>query len=176
MYKTEGNIEVICLVLCLWLHSKMWKLAFPFLAVLLAVGFGQEPEGLIEVAANDPEVQEALRFAIDEYNKASTDIYLYKAIKVIKVQRKVCTIWLMRLYRIQKVVNTVDYGQANRFDLRCKHIFLNCVFVHFENSFRIYIVGEFLLTSLFQTSVVFTSFFLLKQLKKMLFSFLNVCL
>lgn len=70
----------------------MWKLAFPFLAVLLAVGFGQEPEGLIEVAANDPEVQEALRFAIDEYNKASTDIYLYKAIKVIKVQRKVCTI------------------------------------------------------------------------------------
>uniref|UniRef100_A0A3P9MCV8 Cystatin domain-containing protein n=1 Tax=Oryzias latipes TaxID=8090 RepID=A0A3P9MCV8_ORYLA len=41
------------------------------------------------VAANDPEVQIALKFAMDEYNKASSDIYLYKVTKVIRVQRKV---------------------------------------------------------------------------------------
>lgn len=69
-----------------------WKLAFPFLAVLLAVGFGLDPEGFELVAANDPEVQTALTFAMDEYNKASSDIYLYKVTKVIRVQRKVGTI------------------------------------------------------------------------------------
>uniref|UniRef100_A0A8C8DZF3 Cystatin domain-containing protein n=1 Tax=Oryzias sinensis TaxID=183150 RepID=A0A8C8DZF3_9TELE len=54
--------------------TMMWKLAFPLLAVLLAVGFGLDPD--------------ALEFAIDEYNKASSDIYLYKVTKVIRVQRK----------------------------------------------------------------------------------------
>uniref|UniRef100_A0A3P9GXU3 Cystatin domain-containing protein n=1 Tax=Oryzias latipes TaxID=8090 RepID=A0A3P9GXU3_ORYLA len=66
----------------------MWKLAFPFLAALLAVGLGQDTEGFTELKANDPGVQRALKFAMDEYNKASSDIYLYVAVKVIRVQRK----------------------------------------------------------------------------------------
>ncbi|XP_004077516.3 cystatin-C-like [Oryzias latipes] len=65
----------------------MWKLAFPFLAALLAVGFGQDPDG-VDVNPNDPDVQTALKVAIDGYNKASPDIYLYKVMKVIRVQRK----------------------------------------------------------------------------------------
>uniref|UniRef100_A0A3P9GYC3 Cystatin domain-containing protein n=1 Tax=Oryzias latipes TaxID=8090 RepID=A0A3P9GYC3_ORYLA len=67
----------------------MWKLAFPFLTVLLAVGFGQEPEGGLNVNPNDPGVQTALKVAMEEYNKASPDIYLYKVMKVLKVQIKV---------------------------------------------------------------------------------------
>uniref|UniRef100_A0A3P9MCY6 Cystatin domain-containing protein n=1 Tax=Oryzias latipes TaxID=8090 RepID=A0A3P9MCY6_ORYLA len=66
----------------------MWKLAFPFLAALLAVGFGQDPEDGVDVNPNDPDVQTALKVAIDGYNKASPDIYLYKVMKVIRVQRK----------------------------------------------------------------------------------------
>uniref|UniRef100_A0A3P9IPQ3 Cystatin domain-containing protein n=1 Tax=Oryzias latipes TaxID=8090 RepID=A0A3P9IPQ3_ORYLA len=71
------------------MSTMTWKLAFPLLAVLLAVGFGLDPDGFELVAANDPEVQTALTFAMDEYNKASSDIYLYKVTKVIRVQRKV---------------------------------------------------------------------------------------
>uniref|UniRef100_A0A3P9MDE0 Cystatin domain-containing protein n=1 Tax=Oryzias latipes TaxID=8090 RepID=A0A3P9MDE0_ORYLA len=67
----------------------MWKLAFPFLAALLAVGFGLDTEGFTELKANDPGVQTALKFAMDEYNKASPDVYLYVVVKVIRVQRKV---------------------------------------------------------------------------------------
>ncbi|XP_004077518.1 cystatin-like [Oryzias latipes] len=66
----------------------MWKLAFPFLAALLAVGFGLDTEGFTELKANDPGVQTALKFAMDEYNKASPDVYLYVVVKVIRVQRK----------------------------------------------------------------------------------------
>uniref|UniRef100_A0A3B3HRP7 Cystatin domain-containing protein n=1 Tax=Oryzias latipes TaxID=8090 RepID=A0A3B3HRP7_ORYLA len=65
----------------------MWKLAFPFLAALLAVGFGQDTEGFTELKANDPGVQTALKFAMDEYNKASPDNE-YQVVKVIGVQRK----------------------------------------------------------------------------------------
>ncbi|XP_024153741.1 cystatin [Oryzias melastigma] len=64
----------------------MWKLAFAFLAVLLAVGFGQNPDGGTDVNANDPEVQAALKLAMEEYNKASPDIYFFKVVKVIRAQ------------------------------------------------------------------------------------------
>ncbi|XP_036071383.1 cystatin-like [Oryzias melastigma] len=42
----------------------------------------------MDVNANDPGVQTALKLAMDEYNKASPDIYLYKVVKIIRVQRK----------------------------------------------------------------------------------------
>uniref|UniRef100_A0A8C7ZF27 Cystatin domain-containing protein n=1 Tax=Oryzias sinensis TaxID=183150 RepID=A0A8C7ZF27_9TELE len=66
----------------------MWKLAFPFLAALLAVGLGRHPDGGMDANANDPDVQTALKVAIDGYNNASPDIYLYKVMTVIRVQKK----------------------------------------------------------------------------------------
>uniref|UniRef100_A0A3P9IPS7 Cystatin domain-containing protein n=1 Tax=Oryzias latipes TaxID=8090 RepID=A0A3P9IPS7_ORYLA len=60
----------------------MWKLAFPFLAALLAVGFG----GLTDVDVNDKGAKIALSHAMDEYNRGSGDDYLYKVVEVIKVQ------------------------------------------------------------------------------------------
>ncbi|XP_024118303.1 cystatin-like [Oryzias melastigma] len=66
----------------------MWKLAFLLLAALFAVGFSVDTEGFVEMKANDQGVQTALKFAMDEYNKASRDIYFYTVVKVIRVQRK----------------------------------------------------------------------------------------
>uniref|UniRef100_A0A3P9L1T6 Cystatin domain-containing protein n=1 Tax=Oryzias latipes TaxID=8090 RepID=A0A3P9L1T6_ORYLA len=60
----------------------MWKLAFPFLAALLAVGLG----GLTDVDVNDKGAKIALSHAMDEYNRGSGDDYLYKVVEVIKVQ------------------------------------------------------------------------------------------
>uniref|UniRef100_A0A8C7ZF18 Cystatin domain-containing protein n=1 Tax=Oryzias sinensis TaxID=183150 RepID=A0A8C7ZF18_9TELE len=44
-------------------------------------------KGGVDANPNDPET--ALKVAMEEYNKASPDIYLYKVMKVIKVQIKV---------------------------------------------------------------------------------------
>uniref|UniRef100_A0A3P9GY22 Cystatin domain-containing protein n=1 Tax=Oryzias latipes TaxID=8090 RepID=A0A3P9GY22_ORYLA len=46
-------------------------------------------KGGLNVNPNDPGVQTALKVAMEEYNKASPDIYLYKVMKVLKVQIKV---------------------------------------------------------------------------------------
>ncbi|XP_078787546.1 cystatin-like [Oryzias latipes] len=64
----------------------MWKLAFPLLAALLAVGFGQDPDGGVDANPNDPEVQAALKVAMENYNNASPDIYLYKVMRIIRAQ------------------------------------------------------------------------------------------
>uniref|UniRef100_A0A3B3I255 Cystatin domain-containing protein n=1 Tax=Oryzias latipes TaxID=8090 RepID=A0A3B3I255_ORYLA len=67
----------------------MWKSAFPFFAALLTVGSAQVPGGPTDINANDPEVQAALKFAMKEYNKGSSDQYLYVVVDVIRVQGQV---------------------------------------------------------------------------------------
>ncbi|XP_004085193.1 cystatin-like [Oryzias latipes] len=67
----------------------MWKCAFPFFAALLTVGSAQVPGGPTDINANDPEVQAALKFAMKEYNKGSSDQYLYVVVDVISVQGQV---------------------------------------------------------------------------------------
>uniref|UniRef100_A0A3P9MAX9 Cystatin domain-containing protein n=1 Tax=Oryzias latipes TaxID=8090 RepID=A0A3P9MAX9_ORYLA len=64
--------------------------AFPFFAALLTVGSAQGlPRGVTDINANDPEVQAALKFAMKEYNKGSSDQYLYVVVDVISVQGQV---------------------------------------------------------------------------------------
>uniref|UniRef100_A0A3B3I2T6 Cystatin domain-containing protein n=1 Tax=Oryzias latipes TaxID=8090 RepID=A0A3B3I2T6_ORYLA len=56
-------------------------------------------EGLLcptDINANDPEVQAALKFAMKEYNKGSSDQYLYVVVDVISVQGQVGNISLIR--------------------------------------------------------------------------------
>uniref|UniRef100_A0A3P9KYA4 Cystatin domain-containing protein n=1 Tax=Oryzias latipes TaxID=8090 RepID=A0A3P9KYA4_ORYLA len=65
------------------------KCAFPFFAALLTVGSAQVPGGPTDINANDPEVQAALKFAMKEYNKGSSDQYLYVVVDVISVQGQV---------------------------------------------------------------------------------------
>uniref|UniRef100_A0A3P9L178 Cystatin domain-containing protein n=1 Tax=Oryzias latipes TaxID=8090 RepID=A0A3P9L178_ORYLA len=67
----------------------MWKLAFPLLAALLAVGFGQDPGGGVDANPNDPEVQAALKVAMENYNNASPDIYLYTVMRILRAQIRV---------------------------------------------------------------------------------------
>ncbi|XP_020556190.2 cystatin-like isoform X2 [Oryzias latipes] len=57
---------------------------------LLTVGSAQGlPGGPTDINANDPEVQAALKFAMKEYNKGSSDQYLYVVVDVIRVQGQV---------------------------------------------------------------------------------------
>uniref|UniRef100_A0A3P9KYH4 Cystatin domain-containing protein n=1 Tax=Oryzias latipes TaxID=8090 RepID=A0A3P9KYH4_ORYLA len=46
-------------------------------------------KGVTDINANDPEVQAALKFAMKEYNKGSSDQYLYVVVDVISVQGQV---------------------------------------------------------------------------------------
>uniref|UniRef100_A0A3B3DWH0 Cystatin domain-containing protein n=1 Tax=Oryzias melastigma TaxID=30732 RepID=A0A3B3DWH0_ORYME len=68
---------------------RMWKLAVLFLTALFAVGFGQMPGGVTDIDINDEGAQFALNHAMEKYNRDSNDVYLYKVVKVIKVQGQV---------------------------------------------------------------------------------------
>uniref|UniRef100_A0A3P9II45 Cystatin domain-containing protein n=1 Tax=Oryzias latipes TaxID=8090 RepID=A0A3P9II45_ORYLA len=63
----------------------VYKLKHP----LLTVGSAQVPGGPTDINANDPEVKAALKFAMKEYNKGSSDQYLYVVVDVIRVQGQV---------------------------------------------------------------------------------------
>uniref|UniRef100_A0A3B3DYA8 Cystatin domain-containing protein n=1 Tax=Oryzias melastigma TaxID=30732 RepID=A0A3B3DYA8_ORYME len=80
--------------------EQMWKSAFLFLTVLLAVGFStRDPNGGVD--ANDPDVQKALQVAMEEYNKKSTDMYLFK---VVKINRIVKEMWDGYTYTMDVVI------------------------------------------------------------------------
>lgn len=84
----------------------MWKIALPFLAVILAVGLGQVPGGASPRNPNDPDFQEAVQFAIKEYNHHSNHHHFYGLVQVIRAQSQVCSLfkckyfvfWIKTLY------------------------------------------------------------------------------
>ncbi|XP_042585059.1 cystatin-like [Cyprinus carpio] len=65
------------------------KMIVLFLAVTLVVESAGIPGGLVAADINDKDVQKALRFAVDHYNRQSNDAFLRKVSKVIKVQQQV---------------------------------------------------------------------------------------
>lgn len=67
----------------------MWKVVFPFLAALLAVGAGGLTGGFQDVDVNDEGAQNALNFAVVQYNRGSNDVFLSQVAEVVKVQRQV---------------------------------------------------------------------------------------
>uniref|UniRef100_A0A3B3CV75 Cystatin domain-containing protein n=1 Tax=Oryzias melastigma TaxID=30732 RepID=A0A3B3CV75_ORYME len=102
----------------------MWKLAVLFLTALFAVGFGQMPGGVTDIDINDKGAKFALNHAMEKYNRDSNDIYLYKVVKVIKVQGQVSHIWIRNLAIFY--IKNLFSGYA----LRVNHVlvFLNLFF------------------------------------------------
>uniref|UniRef100_A0A3B3I024 Cystatin domain-containing protein n=1 Tax=Oryzias latipes TaxID=8090 RepID=A0A3B3I024_ORYLA len=86
--------------------------AFPFFAALLTVGSAQGlPGGPTDINANDPEVQAALKFAMKEYNKGSSDQYLYVVVDVIRVQGQVVAGF--RYFLTVKIAKTLCRKNSN---------------------------------------------------------------
>ncbi|XP_023818755.2 cystatin-C-like [Oryzias latipes] len=117
----------------------MWKLAFPFLAALLAVGLGRHQDGGIDANANDPDVQTALKVAIDGYNDASPDIYLYKVVTVMRVQKKMVEGYMYTL----SVVIARTVCKKDRRHGWC-HIFLNPPQAKFQRCTFVVLNGGFI--------------------------------
>ncbi|XP_076599676.1 cystatin C (amyloid angiopathy and cerebral hemorrhage) [Chaetodon auriga] len=69
----------------------MWKVAFPLLAALFAVGFGGLVGGPQDIDVNDEGLQNALNFAVANHNRQSNDVYLRQVAEVVKAQRQVVT-------------------------------------------------------------------------------------
>uniref|UniRef100_A0A3P9MAK8 Cystatin domain-containing protein n=1 Tax=Oryzias latipes TaxID=8090 RepID=A0A3P9MAK8_ORYLA len=90
---------------------KLLVCAFPFFAALLTVGSAQVPGGVTDINANDPEVQAALKFAMKEYNKGSSDQYLYVVVDVISVQGQV--VEGMKYFLTVKIAKTLCRKNSN---------------------------------------------------------------
>ncbi|XP_033873447.1 cystatin-like [Acipenser ruthenus] len=71
----------------------MWKHSFSFLTLLFAVAAvcvtGGIPGGPVDVVIGDEGVQDALKFAVTEFNKASNDIYVSRVSQVVRLQMQV---------------------------------------------------------------------------------------
>uniref|UniRef100_A0A3B3ID45 Cystatin domain-containing protein n=1 Tax=Oryzias latipes TaxID=8090 RepID=A0A3B3ID45_ORYLA len=82
------------------------------LIALLTVGSAQGlPGGPTDINANDPEVQAALKFAMKEYNKGSSDQYLYVVVDVIRVQGQVVAGF--RYFLTVKIAKTLCRKNSN---------------------------------------------------------------
>ncbi|XP_013861423.1 cystatin [Austrofundulus limnaeus] len=66
----------------------MWKVVVLFLAAVYAVGLGI-PGGISDTDANDKNVQEALKFAVDQHNDVNNVTHIRKVTDVIKAQIQV---------------------------------------------------------------------------------------
>uniref|UniRef100_A0A8C6LGW7 Cystatin domain-containing protein n=1 Tax=Nothobranchius furzeri TaxID=105023 RepID=A0A8C6LGW7_NOTFU len=65
-------------------------IVFPLLfAALLAVGSCGMPGGLSDIDPNSPDFQEAMNFAVAEYNRHTNDFYYLKVIRVLSAQSQV---------------------------------------------------------------------------------------
>ncbi|XP_022599426.1 cystatin-C-like [Seriola dumerili] len=67
----------------------MWKLVFPVLAAVFAVGLGSFVGGPQDIDMNETGAQEALNFAVVHHNNRTNDLYLSQVAEVVKVQRQV---------------------------------------------------------------------------------------
>ncbi|XP_034753446.1 cystatin C (amyloid angiopathy and cerebral hemorrhage) [Etheostoma cragini] len=67
----------------------MWKVVFPVLAAVFAVGSGGLVGGFSEVDVHDEGVRDALNYAVVQHNKGSNDLYLSQVAEVLKAQRQV---------------------------------------------------------------------------------------
>ncbi|KAB5582073.1 hypothetical protein PHYPO_G00182960 [Pangasianodon hypophthalmus] len=65
------------------------KVVAPLLAVFLAVASADLVGAPVDADINRPEVQDALRFAVAQYNAESDCIYTSQVVKVIKTQTQV---------------------------------------------------------------------------------------
>lgn len=67
----------------------MWKVAFPILAAVFAVGLGGLVGGPQDIDVNDERALNALNYAVVQHNRRSNDLYLSQVAEVVRVQRQV---------------------------------------------------------------------------------------
>ncbi|XP_047459655.1 cystatin C (amyloid angiopathy and cerebral hemorrhage) [Mugil cephalus] len=67
----------------------MWKIVFPVLAAVFAVGYGGLIGGFRDADIHDPGVQNALVFAVNEHNSRTNDMYLSRVMEVVSAQTQV---------------------------------------------------------------------------------------
>ncbi|XP_017268388.1 cystatin-like [Kryptolebias marmoratus] len=67
----------------------MWKTIFPIFAALLVVRLSALPGGTTDIDVNDEGLQDALKFAVAEYNRKSNDFFYFKNMEVVKAQSQV---------------------------------------------------------------------------------------
>ena len=67
----------------------MWKIVFLGLAAFFAVGSGALVGGFSTISPDDEGAQNALRYAIVQYNKGTNDMYLRQVTSVIKAEVQV---------------------------------------------------------------------------------------
>ncbi|XP_031157915.1 cystatin C (amyloid angiopathy and cerebral hemorrhage) [Sander lucioperca] len=67
----------------------MWKIVFPVLAAVFAVGLGGLVGGFSDVDINNEGVRNALNYAVVQHNRGSNDMYLSQVAEVVKAQRQV---------------------------------------------------------------------------------------
>ncbi|XP_051504670.1 cystatin-like [Myxocyprinus asiaticus] len=65
------------------------KMIVPVFAVILAVASSMLVGGLVDADMNDEDVQNALKFAVVQYNRKTNDAYVRQVSEVIKVQTQV---------------------------------------------------------------------------------------
>ncbi|MBN3309323.1 cystatin [Amia ocellicauda] len=89
--------------------SVSWKATVLLLAMLfavVAVGAADPMGGApMEADVNEPEVQDALRVAVSEYNKASNDMFASKVANVVDVKKQVVA--------GMKYILTVEMGRTS---------------------------------------------------------------
>lgn len=67
----------------------VWKVVFPILAAVFAVGSGALVGGPQDVDVNDEQALNALNYAVVQHNRRSNDLYLSQVAEVARVQRQV---------------------------------------------------------------------------------------
>ncbi|XP_062985787.1 cystatin-C [Elgaria multicarinata webbii] len=70
--------------------SSRWLVACGVLAAVVALAMGQGMVGSpMEADVNEEGVQRALRFAMDQYNKGSNDMYTSRPSEVVRVRKQI---------------------------------------------------------------------------------------
>lgn len=67
----------------------MWKIVFPLLAAVFAVGLAGLVGGPQDIDVNDEGLRDALNFAVVQHNRGTNDLYLSQVAEVIRAQRQV---------------------------------------------------------------------------------------
>uniref|UniRef100_A0A6J0UBX0 Cystatin-POGU1 n=1 Tax=Pogona vitticeps TaxID=103695 RepID=A0A6J0UBX0_9SAUR len=84
--------------------SPVWALV-ALLSLLPLVARGERAVGALdEVPVSNPGVQEAARFALEAYNRASNSMFCYKPVRVLKAETQVVS--GMKYYLTVEIVNT----------------------------------------------------------------------
>ncbi|XP_056147890.1 cystatin-like [Lampris incognitus] len=77
------------------------KLVFPVLVAYLAFGAADLVGGLTDADINDPRVQDALKFAVLQYNTGTYTLYLIQVTKVMKAQQQQVDDGMMYRFTVQ---------------------------------------------------------------------------